>query len=312
MNALRIAGALLLVLAMSAGTGRADNPPGFALFGQEAFREYPHFHGGAGTIRYAEYFGPSDYRSQHHFLRVAIIPPKAGIGEYRLTDSDETFAVVRGRAYATINGRTGHIAGMTLIPVSRGSSFGLYNPTPEDVTVIWVCSVQEKGRYNPLVLGNDLAQKQPEKVIPFPYIAQNYFVAEPGKSPSHRGLGRGLIENLETVDFGWFGTGYHTRWFAVPPHSSIGYHRHFTNEEHFFVVSGSARGTVNDNTVRMGPLDCLKCGIDESHGIFNDGDENLWLFFTNQPLPGVKDWGTVEDIGDPPGGRAVNWHPKDK
>ncbi|MHB9029827.1 MAG: cupin domain-containing protein [Candidatus Latescibacterota bacterium] len=310
MNVLRIAGALLIILAMAVETGLAKNPKGFALFRQELFKEYPHFHGGAGTIRYAGYWGPEDYRSQHQFLRVAIIPPKAGIGEYRLTDSDETFALVRGRAYVTVNGRTGHIAGMTLIPVSMGSSVGLYNPTDEDISLIWVCSVKEKGRYNPLDLGNDLAAKLPEKVIPFPSIAQNYFSTEPGRSPSHRGLGQGLIENLETVDFGWFRTGYHTRWFAVPPHSSIGYHKHFTNEEHFFVVSGSARGTVNNVTVRMGPLDCLKCGIDDSHGIYNDGDENLWLFFTNQPMPGVTGWGKVEDIGDAPGGREVNWVPQ--
>ncbi len=271
----RIVGAVLFSLAFIAGTGHADSPDGFALFSQEKFNEFSNFHGGAGTIRYAEYFGPEDYRSQHQFLRVVIIPPKAGIGEYRLTDSDETFAVVNGRVYVTVDGRTGHIAGMTLVPVRIGSSVGLYNPTDADVTVIWVCSVKQKGRYNPLDLGNDLARKNPEGMIPFPYIAQNYYITEPGQSASHLGLGRGLIENLESVDFGYFETGYNARWFAVPPHSSIGYHTHFTNEEHFFVMSGTARGTVNNITVRMGPLDCLMCGIDHRHGIYNDGDEDL-------------------------------------
>ncbi len=302
--------ALVLFLFLLTGTaGNAESPEQFALFSQEAFTEHSGLHGGAGTVRYAEYWGPGEYQSRHHFLRVVIIPPGAGIGEYRLTDSDETFALVTGRAYVTVDGHTGHVAGMTLIPVRMGSSVGIYNPADSDITLIWACSVQEKGQYNPLNLGNDLTGSSPEDVIPFPYIARNYFVTAPGKRASHDGLGQGLIENLEAVDFDYFETGYHTRWFAVPPHSSIGYHTHFTNEEHFFVVSGSGRGTVNDVTVRMGPLDCLMCGIDDCHGIYNDGDENLWLFFTNQPMPGIEKWGKVDNNGDKLDGHEVNWHP---
>ena len=304
-----IAGAFSLLFALTAGICAAESPDQFALYDQEEFSDYSNFHGGAKTIKYAEYFGPDDYQSQHYFLRVVLIPPKASIGEYRLTDSDETFALVDGMAFMTVDGQTGHLAGKTLVPVKMGSSVGTYNPTDDDITVIWVCSVRKKGTYTPVDLGNDLTGKKPEDVIPFPYIAQNYFITPPGKKASHLGLGSGLIENLETVDFGYFEAGYHTRWFAVPPGSSIGYHTHFTNEEHFFVVSGSARGTVNDITVRMGPLDCLMCGIDDCHGIYNDGTEDLWLFFTNQPMPGVSGWGTLDNNGDSLGEHEVNWFP---
>jgi len=302
--------AAFVLLAAAAGTAGAESPEHFVLFGQETFAEHSNLHGGTGTVRYAEYWGPDDYESQHNFLRVVIIPPRAGIGEYRLTDSDETFALTEGRLYMTVDGHTGHIAGKTLVPVKMGSTVGMYNPTDEDATLIWVCSVSEKGRYNPADTGNDLAERTPEDVIPFRYIAQDYYITEPGKNASHNGLGRGLIENLEAVDFDYFETGYHTRWFAVPPHSSIGYHTHFTNEEHFFVVSGSGRGTVDGTTVRMGPLDCLMCGIDDTHGIYNDGDEDLWLFFTNQPMPGIVNWGKVDNNGDKLDTHEVNWRPE--
>ena len=69
-------------------------------------------------------------------------------------------------------------------------------------------------------------------------------------------------------------------------------------------------GTVNDITVRMNPLDCHMVGINGSHGIYNDGAEDLWLFFTNQPLPGVTGWGTVDNVGDNLSGREINWSPK--
>jgi mannose-6-phosphate isomerase-like protein (cupin superfamily) len=297
----------VIQLALAAGIATAENPPRFALRSQTPSTEYKNFHGGAGTISYAEYYKPADYKTQQHFLRVVTIPAKAGIGEYRLTDSDEAFALYEGRLYVTVNGKTGHIAGKTLVPVKMGSTVGMYNPTDAAATVIWVCSVKEKGKYNPVDLGNDLAAKKPENIIPFPYIAQNYFALPPQKMASHRGVSPGLIENLELADFGYFETGIHIRWFAVPPGSSIGYHTHFTNEEHFFVVSGTARGTVNDVTVRMGPLDCLICGVDDKHGIYNDGKEPLWLFFTNQPGPGITGWGKVDNNGDSLADHNVNW-----
>ncbi len=304
-----ISSIFMLLFALIAGVSSAESPDKFALYDQEEFNDYVNFHGGAGTIKCAEYWGPDEYQSQQHFLRVVLIPPKSSIGEYKLTDSDETFALVNGMAYITVGGRTGHIVGKTLIPVKMGSSVGIYNPTDGVITLIWVCSVKEKGKYNPVDTGNDLTVKRPEGVIPFPYIAQNYYITAPGKNASHRGLGHGLIENLETVNFDYFESGYHTRWFAVSPGSSIGYHTHFTNEEHFFVVSGSARGTVNNITVRMGPLDCLMVGLNDTHGIYNDGTEDLWLFFTNQPMPGVKAWGKLDNKGDNLGGHEVNWFP---
>ena len=303
----RFINTFMLLFALMVSISFAESPDQFALYDQEEFNDYANFHGGAGTIKYAEYWGPDDYQSQHNFLRVVLIPPKASIGEYKLVDSDETFALVNGMAFITVDGHTGRLAGKTLIPVKMGSSVGIYNPTAGVITVIWVCSVKEKGKYNPLDLENDLTEKRPEGVIPFPYIAQNYFITAPGEKASHLGIGQGLIENLETVDFDYFETGYHTRWFAVPPGSSIGYHTHFTNEEHFFVVSGSARGTVNNITVRMDPLDCLMCGIDDCHGIYNDSTEDLWLFFTNQPMPGIKAWGKVDNNGDNLSKHEVNW-----
>ena len=308
-KAIRIACVFTVLSAFMICTSAAESPEQFALYGQEEFNEYTNFHGGAGAIEYAEYFGPDEYQSHHNFLRLVRIPPKASIGEYRLTDSDETFALLEGRAYVTVDGRTGHLVGRTLIPIRMGSTVGIYNPSDEVATVVWVCSVREKGSYNPVDTGNDLTEKRPEGVIPFPYIAQNYYIGPPGRNASHLGLGQGLIENPETVNFDYFETGYHTRWFAVPPGSSIGYHTHFTNEEHFFVVTGSGRGTVNDITVRMNPLDCHMCGVNDCHGIYNDGTEDLWLFFTNQPMPGVTGWGELDNNGDNLGDHEVNWFP---
>jgi mannose-6-phosphate isomerase-like protein (cupin superfamily) len=178
-----------------------------------------------------------------------------------------------------------------------GGSFGIYNPGEREVTFVWVASVRQKGVYNPLDLNNDLSGQQPEGVIPFPHIYMDYYQNPPNTFSAHKGLGA-IRETSGQVDFDYFETGYHTRFFIVPSGCSIGYHHHRSNEEHFFIVGGSGRGTVNDITMRLNPMDCIKCGLDDRHGLYNDGTEDLVIFFTNQPMPGIERWGDVEDLGD--------------
>jgi len=293
--------AILLILfslfLINAAAQSETIPKGFALSENIQFNHYPNFHGGVGTIKYAEYYGPDDYKSHHHFLRVVVLPPKTSIGEYRLVDSDETIALLNGHAYVTVNGGTGHLVGDTLVPVRMGETFGIYNPTDNEVSFIWVASVSKKGVYNPVDLDNDLADRKPEGVIPFPYIYMDYYRNPPNTFSAHEGLGT-ITETSGTVDFDYFQTGYHTRFFIVPAGCSIGYHHHKSNEEHFFIMRGSGRATVNNVTMRLNSLDCIKCGLDDKHGLYNNGTEDVVVFFTNQPMPGVKRWGDVEDLGD--------------
>ncbi|MFC1650807.1 cupin domain-containing protein [Candidatus Latescibacterota bacterium] len=292
--------ALIIALSFPAFTVYAqdsDVPHGFAFNDPGNFKEYVNFHGGAGTIRYSEYWGADDYVTAHQFLRVVEIPPKCSIGEYRLEDSDEVITILSGHALVTVNGRTGTLVGGTLVPIEMGGTLGIYNPTEEVVKLVWVAADDVKGQYNPVDLNNDLTENRPEGLIPFPHVYLNYWIFEPSGNPSHDGLGS-LVENLGIVDFDYFKTGWHARFFIVPAGASIGYHTHFTNEEHFFIVSGTGRATVNDVTMPLKPLDCIKCGIDDSHGIYNNTDEDLVIFFTNLPMPGVKNWGRLNNIGD--------------
>ena len=143
----------VLIITSAASQAERNNetaPHGFGFNNPENYREYPHLHGGAGTIRYVEDFGPDDFKTKHEFLRVGVTPAKASIGEKYFT-----------------------------------TSFGAY-------------------------------------------------------------------------------------YLVLPPGTSIGYHRHETKEELYFVVSGRARGTVDDVTLDLKPGDCTVVNIDGKHGIYNN------------------------------------------
>ena len=119
-----------------------EAPFGFGFNNPEDYKEHPNLHGGAGTIRYVEEFGPDDFRTKHQFFRVGIIPPKCSIGEYRLVDSDELFVIMNGLVYVTVNGRTARIVGGSMVPARIGESIGIYNPSNEDVTFAWLYLAQ--------------------------------------------------------------------------------------------------------------------------------------------------------------------------
>ncbi len=275
----------------------AEGPKGFGFYDKNDFREFVNVHGGAGSIRYSEYWNSDDYVTSHRFFRVVEIPPKSSIGEYRLVDSDEMIVILSGTADVTVNGKTGRLVGGTLVPVKLGESLGMYNASDEPVELVWMAMEMTKGKYNPVDLGNDLTENRPEGLIPFPYISADYWEFVPTGHPSHNGLGS-LAETPGVVDFGYFITDCHARFFVIPAGASIGYHTHHTNEEHFFIVSGAGRVTINDVTNDMNRYDCKKVGVGDTHGIYNNTDEDLLIFFTNLPMPGVQNWGKVENLGD--------------
>ncbi|MFC1693334.1 cupin domain-containing protein [Candidatus Latescibacterota bacterium] len=272
----------VLIITSAASQAERNNetaPHGFGFNNPENYREYFHLHGGAGAIRYVEEFGPDDFKTKHEFLRVGVIPAKASIGEYRLTDADELFVIMNGLVYVTVNGRTARIVGGSMVPVRINDTIGIYNPTDEDIQFAWLATALKKGEYNPVYLKNDLTKKRFEEPCPFTWMPVDYGnfritirSAHEGKGPIYDTFGR-IGPNYFTTNFGAY-------YLVLPPGTSIGYHRHETKEELYFVVSGRARGTVDDVTLDLKPGDCTVVNIDGKHGIYNNGTEDLGLIVT--------------------------------
>jgi mannose-6-phosphate isomerase-like protein (cupin superfamily) len=65
---------------------------------------------------------------------------------------------------------------------------------------------------------------------------------------------------------------------VVPPGSSIGVHAHLGNDEIYLIVSGEAVLTLDgrEHVVAAGDVTITPSG--SSHGLRNDGPENLVMF----------------------------------
>ncbi len=65
---------------------------------------------------------------------------------------------------------------------------------------------------------------------------------------------------------------------VLPPGSSIGVHEHAKDTEPFYILKGTGLFTDTDGSVvRVNPGDVCLIGFGNSHGIENDGDEDLEL-----------------------------------
>ena len=78
----------------------------------------------------------------------------------------------------------------------------------------------------------------------------------------------------------------------VPPgKAAFPHHHHFANEEHFFILSGSGRLRVGDETFAVKPHDYivnLAGGPEHAHQLINTGDEDLvYLAISTKIAPEV-------------------------
>ena len=276
---------IMLVLCASMAEARDQDriPKGFGFNNPQDYKEYPNLYGGPGAVNYVEQFSSDNYGTLHQFFRVGVIPPKSGIGEHRLVDGEELFVILEGMLDVTVNGGTGRIAGRTMIPCKLGDTVGLYNSGDTDVVFAWSAIATKKGAWNPVATNTDLTTKQNEPVVPFPWIPMEYYTGPEPQNPAPRGKGphggagtmrASLARTRINPEHCFFTINqWEAAYMVMPAGMSIGYHGHDIHEEHYIMVKGRARGTVNGVTLNLKPGDTTVCSLGDSHGIYIDGEE---------------------------------------
>ncbi|MDE6149711.1 MAG: cupin domain-containing protein [Ruminococcus sp.] len=64
----------------------------------------------------------------------------------------------------------------------------------------------------------------------------------------------------------------------LPSGASIGIHRHETNSEINYVLSGNGKSICDGQEEKLTAGSCEYCPKGSSHSIINDGNEDLFLF----------------------------------
>jgi mannose-6-phosphate isomerase-like protein (cupin superfamily) len=227
-------------------------------------------------------------------MKRGVIPPGRGIGEHRHRDVEEMYIVFNTPAEFTVDKRTAFLPAGSSVLCPLGSTHALYNNS--DVPLEWMTLAvsKEKGKGDgEIVYGAAPTKAKIESPAPFRWERFDRSLCK-WVGPAHRGKGKILNRRP------WLDGNFETNWVRIghcilPPDTSIGYHRHDGMEEVYSIMSGKGRSTVNGVTWDARAGDVIPCTIHDSHGIYNNSEEDLDLFVFMVSMEKNKldntDWG---------------------
>ena len=265
--------AVAALVTFSAGAQEIKDRPVFGRTDPAHFKDAPNAHGGAGVFRYMELIPGDAMKTNFLFIHRGVMPAKTGIGEHLHRTMEEMYIIYDGRAQFTVNGRTAELPARSLVLCPAGSSHGIYNDTDKQIEWMNVGVGMMKGKYDSIEYGDDLTKAKVESPVPFLWANLDRTLLNP-VSNAHGGKGTLLFRRV------WANDSFKTSWFFVdhcllPPGTSIGYHQHGDIEEIYYIVSGKGLSTVNGVTFAVQAGDAIPCRLMDSHGIYNNSDEDL-------------------------------------
>ena len=68
----------------------------------------------------------------------------------------------------------------------------------------------------------------------------------------------------------------------LEPGSTVGLHKHTSNYEVIYILSGTGKAIYDDTTEELGPGSCHYCPAGHTHSLINSGTEDL-IFFAVVP-----------------------------
>ena len=278
------------------GTNVQAEQKGKPVFGRidtTSFKYYKNVHDGAGGQYFQEMLGSKIFESNQYFVHYCIIEPKSGIGEHLHRNSEEMYFAFDRPAEFTVNGRTALLPAGSCVLCPLNSSHGIYNNSDKPLKFlnISVLSVENKGGVD---YGEDLTNQKIESPAPFKWANFDRTIMKP-ITKCHQGKGELLFHRL------WSSDSFKTNilfldHLILPPDTSIGYHQHNTMEEIYYILNGKGRITVNNHTWDVMKGDAIPCTLHDSHGIYNNTDEELEIFVWAVSME--KGQGDAKDMED--------------
>jgi len=286
---------ILHFLATSDRIHTQENTVPFGRTDTASFAKIRGDHGGPGIVRRTDILTGGDFKTDLLFVRAGEILPKSGIGEHAIEGADIMYVLFDGPVTFVRNGRAGTLGAGSMILCTDGASHGMYNGTNSVKRWLAVAVGRDKTEPQTVEVNPSVGEITVESAPPFSTLTLDRDAMSESAN-AHDGKGPILFRRLFNPD------AFTTNWYVVshavlPPGSSIGYHRHATREEVYYVISGTGRITVNGKTFDVRAGDASPCPLGGAHGIWNNGEEDLdLLVFSASVEKGVVTG--EENLGD--------------
>ena len=237
------------------------------------YRKAPHVHGGAGELQYMGLFDASSLNTNLIFLHRGVLPPKGGIGHHYHNQMEEMFIIFDNEAQFTIDGRTSTLKGPAGAPCRMGRSHAIYNPTDKPTEWMNIAVGSVKGKYDNFDIGDDRVGAPLDAKPVFVTLSLNKSLLRPAAAMHG---GKGAVQYRRALQPEVFFTNWaYVDHLVVPAGASVGKHLHTGVEEFYYVIQGSGKARINDETAPIAKGDAVPVLLSEAHSFENTGTEDL-------------------------------------
>lgn len=232
-------------------------------------------HGGAGTRINQQLLDSNTLGVNLNFLIRGRMLPGGGIGHHFHNTCEELLFILDGEAEFTIDGRTALIKGPAGAPSRMGHSHALYNPTAQPVEYLNLNVGAIKGHCDNFDLGDSRIRVPKDPIPVFMSVRLDSSLLKP-VTGFHGG--KGTVKYRRLLDSDVFLTNWaYVDHLVIPNGASDGKHWHGGVEEVYYVVSGSGRVVVGDETVEIHTGDAVPVRLNEVHSFLSTGPADLEL-----------------------------------
>jgi mannose-6-phosphate isomerase-like protein (cupin superfamily) len=232
-------------------------------------------HNSAGDMACELLVPPTAMDVNLNFMHRCQIMPGGGVGHHFHNTNEEMFIIFDGQAEFTIDGRTSVLQGTVGALCRMGHSHAIYNPSDKPVEFMNINVSQTKGHYDAFNLDDARVGAAKDAIPVFMTMRLDKKLLRP--VANYHG-GQGTVQYRRALDSDVFLTNWaYMDHLLIPSGASDGLHYHKGVEEIYYVLNGSGKVRVNDETAEIHKGDAVPIRFNEAHSFVNHGAGDLEL-----------------------------------